>query len=324
MNLSDFHLLRPLWLLALPAWLWLAWWVTQGLGEGRWRKLIDPRLMPHVLVRAARSRQGRRLAGLIALWGVLVIGALAGPTWQKRPVPVYRPDLPLLVLFDVSRSMDGDDLRPTRLRRARFLLEDVIDAYRAGPIGLYAFSARPFLVAPPTHDRRTLHHLSASLSTDLVPVQGSRLDLALKRALDDLDQTAVPRANVLLFTDQHRPQPEALMLAARFRQAGHRLNVVAVGTPEGAPVPVPGGLARDARGQLVVTRPDVGFLGNLARAGGGGLFRLDGKTPLSAMQILQAMLQPGPERQRQETTERADQWVEAGPWLLLPALLLAA
>jgi Ca-activated chloride channel family protein len=126
--LADFHFLRPEWLWALPlvilATVLLA---HRRLGAGNWQNVVSASLAPFVLSRSA-SRQGTYRWWLLGLGGVLAVVALAGPAWQRVDQPVFRSDQALVVALDMSRSMDAQDIAPSRLLRARLKILVYCDA----------------------------------------------------------------------------------------------------------------------------------------------------------------------------------------------------
>ncbi|SPR41231.1 hypothetical protein VS067_01608 [Bordetella pertussis] len=129
-DLSAFHFLRPWWLLAVPL-AALLWWARRGERGAPGRDLrIAPALLPYLVLRTPGSRGPRpidALALFLALGGV----AAAGPAWQ-RDEPAYLDNVaPLIVALDLSASMDGADVPPTRLEAARRVLRDLA-AERAG------------------------------------------------------------------------------------------------------------------------------------------------------------------------------------------------
>ena len=118
--LSEFHFLRPLWLLAIfPALGACGWLYRHQNNSGSWEQVISAELLPLLLDRIPVKQ--RRALPLLALIGWL-LGALgmAGPTWEQTPLPVHKQESALVVLFDLSPSMLSQDLKPNRLTRARF------------------------------------------------------------------------------------------------------------------------------------------------------------------------------------------------------------
>jgi Ca-activated chloride channel family protein len=111
--MADFHFLRPLWLLLLPVGAWLIWQLLRGRADGGgWRSVVAAELRAHVLAEPEVLRDSRAALGAaLAAWAVAVV-ALAGPAWERVPVPAFRSDEALVVALDLSRSMDAGDVEP--------------------------------------------------------------------------------------------------------------------------------------------------------------------------------------------------------------------
>ena len=323
MDLSLFHFLRPEWLLVIPVWLLISWLLVRKATPQRlWENICDSKLIPFVVTHADHNHRGRWLLTLLSLWGIVISLALAGPTWKQRPVPVWQPQVPLVVLFDVSQSMDASDLKPNRLKRARYKLQDLFKARQGSPVALVAFSSHPFVLVPLSNDSDTLNHLAGSLATDLVPVQGSRIDRALEKAGEMIHNTGFPKGDVLLITDEQRSSEQAIKAAASLADEGIHLSVLAVGSQSGAPIPSANGFIRDASGNMILTHPNEDFLKELARLGKGHYVRLSSDDS-DIKTLVEGFYRPD-----MNTTAKSEQhisqWYEYGPWLIPPLLLLTA
>lgn len=319
----DIHFLRPAWFLALPLLgllLWLLW--RQAVSSRAWGAVCDPELLPHLLV----GEQGavRRWPVLaVGMAGLLAILALAGPAWEKREQPVFREQSALVLALDLSRSMDAADIKPSRLARARHKIMDILQQRREGQTALIVYAAAPFTVTPLTDDRATIAAQVNSLKTGLMPSQGSRPDLAVAKAAQLLQQAGHARGDILLLTDGLEPVAVEKILAARDGQ-NHRISVLAIGTEEGAPIPLAGGgFLKNATGEIVLPRLEPRGLRRLAHSSGGRFHALSADD--SDIQYLLAPLKgrrsADMDKERGLTT---DQWREEGPWLLLLVLPLAA
>ena len=124
---------------------------------------------------------------------VLAVVALAGPAWERLPVPAFRSEEALVVAFDLSRSMDATDVEPSRLARARLKLLDLLEWRTAGQTALVVFSTHAFTVTPLTTDTRTIAALAGAVNTDIMPTQGSSLSSGLEKAATLLRQTGLKR-----------------------------------------------------------------------------------------------------------------------------------
>ncbi|HEY9183247.1 MAG TPA: VWA domain-containing protein, partial [Gammaproteobacteria bacterium] len=315
--MAEFHFLRPLWFVLLPVGAWLIWQLLRGRAdEGGWRRVVDAKLRSHVLVEPEVLRDSRiaLIAALVA-W-LIAIAALAGPTWERLPVPAFRSDEALVVALDLSRSMDAADVEPSRLARAKLKLLDLLERRAAGQTALVVFSTHAFTVTPLTTDTRTIASLVNAVNTDIMPTPGGSIAAGLDKAAALLRQTGLSRGDILLITDSEVSDAE-LDLARELAGDGLLVSVLAVGTEQGAPIPqAEGGFVNDDSGQVVVPQVDPGRLQRLASRGGGRFARL---TPndrdletlfpsTTALPLDVALADSGEDYQ-------ADVWRDRGVWL---------
>lgn len=272
--LEGFHLAQPQWLWALlvPPVLW--WWPSAKravVERDRLARYADRHLLPYLIKGDQSQGASKKRLGLWTLVWALGIVAMTGPRLGYQDVGLYAPGTNLVILLDLSRSMETEDVKPSRLARARQEIEDLLDESEGLRVGLIAFASVSHVVAPITEDADTLRNLLPSISTDLVRWQGSRLSGALERArrlLSGQPQDSVH--TLLLITDGDLAEPGLEATIKMFRDQGIKLHVLGVGTPEGGPVPAEkGGWLRSQSGRKVVSRLDEGQLKALARAGGG-------------------------------------------------------
>jgi len=320
----DFHFIRPLWLLALLPLALLMWRLARSEAGGDvWRGLVDAHLLSRLL-----SDEGGRLRrlplALLGLGWLLGVLALAGPTWERLPQPVYQAQQYRVLALDLSATMNANDMPPSRLAHARFELLDLLRKAKEGQTALLAYGTEPYVVAPLTTDTATIAAQVPSLNSDLLPIQGSRhTERVLVKAGELLQQAGAPDGEVILITDGLDHPKAADAAAVKLRAQGYRVSVLGVGTAKGAPVPLDnGGFLKDAGGAIVMPRLQQQALRELAGVGGGRYVKagLDDRD-------IETLIPSNPSRiaaqdDRQHTS--ADQWREAGPWLLLLLLPLAA
>lgn len=321
---DTFHFLRPWWFLALLPLAGLVWALLRaGAVAEAWQRVCDPALL-HFLADGddAATAAPRRAALAVAVGGVLALVALAGPAWERLPQPVYRGEATRVVVVSLAGTMNATDLRPSRLARARFKVMDLLERAGEGRTGLVVFAGEAFIVSPLTDDATTIAAMAPVLETDLMPAPGRRLAPALERAGALLDQGSARGGRIIVLADGMDDTAAALE-AARELSRRHTVAVIGVGTPDGVPVTdAGGGFRRDGAGALAVTRLEEPALEALAAAGGGSYRRLTADDA----DLRAVMRPPGAVDGAVEATgERtADQWREAGPWLLLPLAALAA
>ncbi len=324
--MAEFHFIRPLWLLGLPVGIWLIWKLVRRSGAlGRWHELVDDALKPYVLTAPDFSlKEHNWLTGVAIIAWVLATVALAGPTWERLPVPAYRSSEALVVALDLSRSMDAGDLQPTRLARAKLKLLSLLERRASGQTGLIVFSAHAFTVSPLTADTETITALVSSLTSDIMPSRGSYPEAGVSRAIQIMRQTGISQGEVLLMTDS-TVSPGMEALAQELREDGFILHVMAIGTAEGGPIAQPrGGFLTNNIGQVVVSQVDLVGLERLADLGGGRF------SNLAPDDRDLDYLFPNSNSLNADTSEsmdfQTDVWRDQGPWLsllLVPLVALA-
>lgn len=317
---ADFQFLRPEWLLAIPAVIAVAvYFARRRFGAGSWDSIVDPQLAPYVLSGSRGKATDHRWL-LLGVTGVLAAIALAGPAWQRIEQPVFRSEQSLVVALDLSRSMDAQDVNPSRLSRARLKILDLLDRRASGQTALVVYSANAFTVTPLTTDTDTVAALVNSLETDIMPSRGSYPVAAIAKGRALLEQAAVSVGEVLLITDGGS-SPAAERAARDLRGAGYTLSVLGVGTTEGAPIPrAAGGFVTDSSGRIAVPRLEEASLRELAVAGGGRYATL---TP-DGRDLDYLLAGEVGSRRASDDSQTTDQWREEGPWIVLLLLPLAA
>jgi Ca-activated chloride channel homolog len=316
-----FHFLRPEWFWALLPAFGLVWLVARkGATAQAWASICDAHLLPHVLV--GTEGTGRRLPLVLLGTGwTLAVLALAGPVWSQLPQPVFRAESALVIVLDLSRSMDVQDVTPSRLTRAKHKILDVLKARKEGQTGLVVYAGDSFVVSPLTNDANTMITLVQSLETSLMPLQGSRADLALRTADELLKHVGHAGGDLLLVTDGEG-DPAAMKVLEDLRRQGRRVSVLGVGTVEGGPIPEPGGFLKDSSGAIVIPKLDIPALQAMARAGGGRYATLT-VDDQDLNRVRPPKGSPGTFTSSPTEQRTTDRWREEGPWLVLLLLPLA-
>ena len=124
--MESLHFIRPLWFVALAPILVLAWfWFRRTRSGSAWQNAISSELLP-VLLDVQESRSGQWLRGIMLTAITLAVIGLAGPTWEKLPQNVEQKNDALVVLLDLSLSMWAEDVKPSRIVRARQKITDIL------------------------------------------------------------------------------------------------------------------------------------------------------------------------------------------------------
>lgn len=318
---ADFHWLRPEWLLALPVIAAFAWHsARRRLRPGSWQRVIDPALQPYVLSRGGTKGIDWRW-WLFTFGGTIATLALAGPAWERIEQPVYRSEQALVIALDLSRSMDAEDVTPSRLERAKLKVLDILGERESGQTALVVYSSNAFTVTPLTTDTDTIAALVGSVATGIMPTQGSNPAAAIEKSRQLFEQAGARDGEILLITDGG-VTASSLQAAEELEEAGYGLSILGVGTLDGAPIPEPGGgFVTDWSGQIAVPKLEARALRSLAEAGGGH-FSVMTTDNRDLARLLPSGFGSASAGSEEDLT--TDQWRDEGPWLLLLLLPVAA
>ena len=308
--------LRPWWLLGLVPWMLAAIYMVgrHKQSNSGWEQVVDPILQPYVI----EPGEGKAPAykWLLLLGWLVCLLTLSGPVWEKQEIPVFQGQQAQVVLFDLSRSMLSDDVKPSRVTRARFKLTDFLENAVGVQIALIAFAERPYVVSPLSDDANTIASFVESLDPAIMPAQGSRVDLAIEKGVALFSQAGIRQGQLVLITDSDVGAKD-ISAAAAAKNAGHRLSIIGVGTEQGAPLRSEDGrFLQDASGAVVVPQLKPDALGALASAGGGVYMALsNGDQDLQTLARVQQALAIDIDDTEKETSN--EYWVEYSPYIVL-------
>jgi von Willebrand factor type A domain. len=317
-------------LVAVPGVVWLYWRAARQR-RAALRQFGDVALMQRL---AASVRPWRRPAKativVLAVLGMAV--ALIGPRFGTEPRTVERRGVDLVVALDVSASMRAQDVAPSRLRRAKKEVRDLVGQLRGDRVGLVLFAGTGFVQAPLTTDYDALRLFLDAASPDRVPVPGTNVDAALDAALEAFDaarpasdSTARPgddRARVVLLLSDGENHVGDLASVTQTAQTNDvTLFAAGVGTSGGARIPIYNdgrevGVKRNQQGEAIRTRLDEDALTTLAE--GGAYFRV-GSTASALSDVPTALRQL---RTATMAEEEFEEYAEMYQWPLALALLL--
>lgn len=250
--IEHFHFLRPWWLLLLPLWLGIAAVQQQRRNtRDRFEGIIAPHLLEHLRLDPGNARwfNPTRVNQVIVVLALLV---LAGPSWRQQPSPLAQDESALVLLLDVSGSMQQGDVQPSRLARAKQKASDLLSLRPDKQSALVVYAGTAHTVLTLTADQAILNQYLAALQPAMMPRSGKFPEYALP-LIDEILRDSSAAATVVLLTDG----PGAATRDAfgdYFAERSHQLLVLGIGSSGEADGIIP--LEREA-------------LRELASAGGG-------------------------------------------------------
>lgn len=323
--LNEFHFIRPHWLWAIIPLL-----IIVGLiryiqkQQSGWQSVIAGHLYQHMITTGdnTKARPPLKLLGLA--WIIASI-ALAGPTWERLPQPVYQLNSGKVVLLDMSMSMRATDVKPDRLTRAKYKAIDLVNAITEGETGLVAYAGDAFTISPLSSDAQNLTTLIPSLTPEIMPIVGSEPALGLLAAIELLGNAGYQQGEIFWVTDGVSNQ-QMKELSEIINHSDFRISILAVGTEDGAPITlIDGELLKDARGAIVIPKLTSNNLRSLTQNGGGRYAPMQSDDSDIDYLVNQLTLNPDADVDEDQDKENfGDKWQETGPYLLILLLPIAA
>ena len=224
-----------------------------------------------------RGRRWRTFLRLLSL-SFLVI-ALARPQWGSEVREIEQEGLQVMVALDVSQSMLAEDIKPTRLDRAKLEIADLTERLDGDEIGLTLFSGASFVQVPLTSDYLTALNYLDSAGPGVISRPGTVIGEAIRTATNAFDDTLDNQKVLIVMTDGEDRETDPMTAAQEAADAGVLIYTIGFGTPEGEPVPVTNeygeviDFKRDQNGEVVLSKLDEGTLQEIAQTADGKYYR---------------------------------------------------
>ncbi|MCK9302216.1 MAG: VWA domain-containing protein [Bacteroidales bacterium] len=220
----------------------------------------------------------RRLKYVLFILGFSsLIVALANPQEGSKVETIERKGVDLMIALDISNSMLAEDIKPSRLERAKQAISLLLDNMKNDRIGLTVFAGKAYLQLPLTMDYNSVKMLLSTVDPTFIPVQGTALAEAIKLSVKSFNESDHSKA-VIIITDGENHIGDAVSEAKAAKENGITVHTIGIGTPDGTPIPIIQngrtiGYRKDKNGATVVTKLDEESLKQIAEAGGGAYIR---------------------------------------------------
>lgn len=255
---------------------------------------------------------------------ILSIFMMAGPQFGSKLEKQKRQGVELVIAVDVSNSMLSGDLKPDRMSRAKRVLNHLIDNLQNDKVALMIFAGDAYVQMPLTTDVSSAKMFLSNINPGMVPIQGTAIGMAIKRSMQLFSTTdANVGKSIIIITDGENHEDDAVEMAKEALKYGITVNVLGVGTPEGAPIPIAGtnSFRKDKDGNVVVTKLNETMCQEIAAAGGGMYVRVDNS--FAAVRALSSELEKlsKSEIESQVYSQYNEQYI-AIAWIVLVLLVL--
>lgn len=240
------------------------------------KKFGDPELMAQLMPDASKYRPDVKFWIVFVAIGLFAV-LLARPQFGSRLETVKRQGIEVIIALDISNSMLAEDVQPSRLQKAKRLVSQLVDKMENDKVGMIVFAGDAFTQLPITSDYISAKMFLETIDPSLISKQGTALGAAINLSTRSFTPMEGVGRTVILITDGENHEDGALEAAKAAVEKGIQINVLGVGMPEGAPIPIPGSndYRRDREGNVVVTKLNEQMCQEIAQVGQGIYVRVD-------------------------------------------------
>ncbi len=311
-----------LWLLLVPSALFV-WELTRHrrAANASHPNILRAEAGTHHLSLVARPSPAAQARPWLAAGLILAIVAFARPQWGRLEEPVFDQSREILLAIDLSRSMLSPDVRPSRLERAKLLTQSLLEKLAGERVGLVVFSGTAFLQCPLSADYEILREFLPALGPNFMPEGGTNYGALLDTSIGAFGSSTSADRFLVILSDGEATDDDWHDRVEELKKKGIRVIGLGVGTAAGAMIPDgTGGLVKDDRGAVVLSKLESGTLRELADLTG-GTYR-DASTWIDLASVLNATVESGRkgkflEKNTVRLVERFQWPLALGLWFLL-------
>ncbi len=306
-------------LLIIPV-LWLAYFYMRIWQVKKQKAVFDAKLLDEVVIERSRFKPFIKLL-LLSLALLFLITGLTNPKMGTKLETVKRRGVDIVFAIDVSKSMDAEDVAPSRLEKAKRLVSKIVDNLVSDRVGIIAYAGEAYPLLPITTDYAAAKIFLQNMNTDLVSSQGTAIDDAINLATTYFDDDDTNKILVILSDGEDHSQ-KAVEAAKEAAKQGVTIFSIGIGTKKGAVIPIKRngslyGYKKDKNGQTVITKLNDQVLREIAQVTGGKY--IDGRNTKEVVNYIADALKKMDKKEFETTkfSEYKDQF----QWFLLTGLL---
>ncbi len=265
------------WLFALVPLLIVFYIISNVIIKKNFAKIADKGILSKIIIGKSKYKKAFRLVLVLLATSSLVV-AIMNPQLGSKLEEVEREGIEIMIAIDVSNSMLAEDIKPNRLESAKQGISNLINKLYNDKIGLILFAGDSFLQLPLTTDYSAAKLLLSTVSTDLIPSQGTAIGSAIELAMESFNEESKAGKALIIITDGENHEDDALSIAKKAEEEGVTISTIGMGTEEGAPIPLFRNgqrydFIKDRSGNTVVTKLDAAMLSQIAASANGNFIR---------------------------------------------------
>lgn len=307
-------------LLLIPA-LAAAWLVLERRRRNALHRLADAATADRLT--ASVNRHFRTLKNILFVTGLALLGlSLARPRWGEK-LQIYKGrGIDIVICLDASKSMFAQDIKPSRLERAKSDIAYLLDNLSTHRVGITAFAGEAYVMCPLTADVDAAKLFLDIIDPNAMPRPGTGLGRAIEVSASLFDPGEDAYKALILVTDGDNLEGDPMPAVDAARNQGIRIFTVGMGSLEGATIPdadrTTGSITykKDREQKIVISRLADRLLLLIAKAANGRYYRSEGLYVNRLVDELDAM------KKKELAGAEYTEYEERYQLFLLPAFIL--
>ncbi len=276
LNFADKDILK-LFILIIPVFLYFTYRIF--IIFKNLNKYFDKRLIGKIFYNVSFAAVVIRYL-LILVSFILFIIAAARPLGKPIESEQQYTGRDIMIVLDVSSSMNAIDLKPNRIDVVKKGLNDFLTKLSGDRVGMIVFAGVDFVQCPLTLDYEAVNFIIDSIYAGMLPKEGTALGNAIKSAIERMEEKAEKSKAMILITDGESLEGISPIEAAKLaKDKNIRIYTIGVGTEEGGMIPEGTDMwgrtyYKTYRGEVVISRLDERILKQVAGITDGKYFRV--------------------------------------------------
>lgn len=260
-----------LYLLLIVPLMWAIYFYSVYRNRKNMAKYGNPQILQSLAPDVSKYKPGTKFF-LQQLALIVMIFIIARPQMGAKIETVKKQGVEIIIALDVSNSMLARDIAPSRLDKAKQMLSKLIDQLDNDKVGLIVFAGDAYTQLPITSDFVSAKMFLSTISPDMVPTQGTAIGRAIALAMNSFTPDQSADKAIIVITDAENHEDDAVQMAKEAAQKGIMVDVIGIGSEQGAPIPIGGNdtnLRKDNQGNVVITKLNAQLGRDIAKAGDG-------------------------------------------------------
>ncbi|MCW3071497.1 MAG: hypothetical protein JWO44_1387 [Bacteroidetes bacterium] len=248
-------------------------WMTRKWKKKALKSYGEPAVVARLFPDLSRTKQLWKFILLNIAFALLVTGMI-NPQIGTKLEEVKRKGADIMICLDVSNSMRAEDLSPNRLEKSKQAIAKLLEKLEGDRIGIIVFGGEAYVQLPITTDYAAAKLFLESISTDMIPTQGTDIGKAIDLAVESFGKDEGKNKAIVIITDGENHEEDAVRAAEAAAGKGISIHTIGMGSENGAPIPeyrgnVQDGFRKDKEGNTIITKLNDQVLQEIAGAGNG-------------------------------------------------------